>query len=74
MVTRFLMWLIDNVPMGRFAPWVFGLAIGRWPHRVTTTRPQPEPEYVVFQGFDDRINTGYRTTTRPQGDTGEDMG
>lgn len=33
-MSRFLMWLVDNVPMGRLAPWVFGLAMGRWPRRV----------------------------------------
>lgn len=31
---RFLFWLVFNVPLGRAAPWVFGLALGRWPHRV----------------------------------------
>lgn len=31
---RFLFWLIDNVPLGPIAPWVFGLAIGRMPRRV----------------------------------------
>lgn len=33
MFSSFLFWLIDNVPMGRLAPYVFGLAIGRVPHR-----------------------------------------
>lgn len=28
---NFCMWLFDNVPLGPLAPWVFGLAIGRWP-------------------------------------------
>lgn len=31
---RLLFWLVDNVPLGRAAPWVFGLAIGRWPRRM----------------------------------------
>ena len=30
---RFAMWIIDNVYIGRAAPWVFGFAIGRWPHK-----------------------------------------
>lgn len=30
----FLFWLIDNVPLGRLASWVFGLAIGSMPRRV----------------------------------------
>ena len=34
MMPKALLWLIDNVPMGRLAPWVFGLAIGRVPHRI----------------------------------------
>lgn len=34
MISRALFWLIDNVPMGRLAPWVFGLAMGRWPRKV----------------------------------------
>lgn len=33
-MSRVLMWLIDNVPCGRLGPWIFGLAIGRWPRRV----------------------------------------
>lgn len=34
MLSRALMWLVDNVPLGRAAPYVFGLAIGRWPRKV----------------------------------------
>ena len=29
--SKFLFWLVDNVPLGRLAPYVFGLAIGRMP-------------------------------------------
>lgn len=28
---RFLFWLVWHVPLGWFAPWVLGMAIGRWP-------------------------------------------
>lgn len=31
---RLLMWLVWNVPLGRLAPWVFGLAVGARPVRV----------------------------------------
>ena len=31
---RFLFWLIWNVPLGRAAPWVLGLAMKRRPRRV----------------------------------------
>ena len=27
-MNRFLFWLIDNIPLGRLAPYVFGLAVG----------------------------------------------
>lgn len=30
----FLFWLVKNVPLGRAAPWVLGLALGRWPRKV----------------------------------------
>lgn len=30
---RFLLWLVWRVPLGALAPWVFGLAIRRLPHR-----------------------------------------
>ena len=30
-MSRFLFWLIDNVPLGKLGPYVFGLAIGRMP-------------------------------------------
>lgn len=31
---RFLLWLVfDGPPLGRLAPWIFGLAIRRWPRR-----------------------------------------
>ena len=30
---KFLFWLLDNVPFGRAAPWVLGLALGRFPRR-----------------------------------------
>ena len=33
-MTKVLMWLVLNVPLGRLAPWVFGLAIGRRPRKV----------------------------------------
>ena len=29
----FLFWLVHNVPLGRLAPYIFGLAIGRMPKR-----------------------------------------
>lgn len=29
------MWLFDNVYLGRLAPWVFGFAINRMPHKIT---------------------------------------
>lgn len=29
-----LFWIIDNIPLGRLAPYVFGLAIGRKPKRI----------------------------------------
>jgi len=31
---RFLIWVFDHVRLGRFAPYVFGLIIGRMPHKV----------------------------------------
>lgn len=33
-MSGFLLWLVNNVPLGPLAPWVFGLAIGRMPRRV----------------------------------------
>lgn len=30
---RFLIWLIWHVSLGRLAPWVLGLALGRWPRK-----------------------------------------
>jgi len=34
----FLFWIIHNIPLGKLAPWVFGLAIGRKPHRIKETK------------------------------------
>jgi hypothetical protein len=31
---RFAMWLVNNVPLGKLAPYVFGFAIGRMPKRI----------------------------------------
>lgn len=31
---RALWWLVWHVRLGPLAPWVFGLALGRWPRRV----------------------------------------
>jgi hypothetical protein len=35
MISRFLFWLVldSRIPLGRLAPWIFGLAMGRWPHK-----------------------------------------
>ena len=34
-IQEFLIWLVwDGPKLGPLAPWVFGLAIGRWPHKV----------------------------------------
>lgn len=30
---KLLIWLIWRVPLGILAPWVFGLVVGRMPHR-----------------------------------------
>lgn len=33
---RFLFWLVidSKFPLGKLAPYVLGLAMGRWPHKV----------------------------------------
>jgi hypothetical protein len=30
---KILFWLVKNVPLGMFAPYVFGLAVGRMPKK-----------------------------------------
>lgn len=30
---KILAWVLHNVPLGSAAPWVFGLMVGRWPHK-----------------------------------------
>lgn len=37
---KICLWILDNIPLGPLAPWVFGLAIGRRPRR---TGPKPFP-------------------------------
>jgi hypothetical protein len=34
MIRQFLFWLVWNVPLGRLAPWVMGIAMGRMPRKV----------------------------------------
>ena len=43
MISRFLLWLVmdSSIRLGRLAPWVFGLAIGRWPHKVSEDESPP---------------------------------
>ena len=36
---RFLFWLVWNVPLGKAAPWILGLALGRRPHRIEQSEP-----------------------------------
>jgi hypothetical protein len=32
---RIAAWVFDNIPLPGWAqPWVFGMIIGRWPHKV----------------------------------------
>ena len=31
---KFALWLVNNVPLGRLAPYIFGFSIGRMPKRV----------------------------------------
>lgn len=33
-MSRLLIWLVWNVPLGPLAPWVLGLALGRKPQKV----------------------------------------
>jgi len=33
-MNRLLIWIVWNVPCGRLAPWLFGLAIKRKPKRI----------------------------------------
>lgn len=35
MIRTFLIWLAFDVPYVPFRAWIFGLAIGRMPHRVS---------------------------------------
>lgn len=30
---KMLLWIVDNVPLGKLAPWVFALAIGKMPRK-----------------------------------------
>lgn len=32
-MNRFLLWLVFNIPLGKLAPYVFGLAVGRKPEK-----------------------------------------
>lgn len=36
MVQRFCLWLVFDSPwtLGPLAPWVFGIGVGAWPHKV----------------------------------------
>lgn len=33
LISRGLVWIAFNVNLGPLNPWIFGLAIWRWPHR-----------------------------------------
>jgi len=37
---KILFWIVHNIPLGRLGPWVFGLAIGRKPHRVVKKKEE----------------------------------
>jgi hypothetical protein len=37
MLKRALFWAVWNVPLGRAAPWVLGLALGSRPRRVSVS-------------------------------------
>jgi hypothetical protein len=39
-VCRMLIML--DIPCGRYAPWVFGCALGRWPRRVRKDKEKPQ--------------------------------
>ncbi len=39
---RFLIWFVFNVPLGKSAPWIFGLAMGRMPHKVKNSQSKEE--------------------------------
>jgi hypothetical protein len=40
---RFLLRLVFTRDLGRLAPWVLGLALGRWPRKVIPDRPTSTP-------------------------------
>jgi len=49
MIRGFLFWLVWNVPLGRFAPWVMSLAMGRWPYRQMPKEKAVAPERQEYK-------------------------
>jgi len=54
MISKLALWLIFNVYLGRLAPWVFGLALGRWPHRAKDEMTMAELFKRITKPFLDR--------------------
>lgn len=44
MIKKIAMWLFDNVSLGKLTPYVFGLAIGRMPHRINENDQKEKAE------------------------------
>lgn len=44
MINRFLVWLVFNIPLGRFAPRVLGLALGSEPVKVSDPKQEADPQ------------------------------
>ena len=48
-------WLFHNVPLGRLAPWVFGVAIGMVPHSMKDIRKEVERDREKMQGHGESV-------------------
>lgn len=49
-MNNLLLWIVFNIPLGKFAPYVLGIALGSIPHKLienTDDRQNSKKGYVV---------------------------
>lgn len=60
---RLLLWIIAKIPLGKFAPYVLGLALGCWPQKIDEDEEDESEYFRIKKQWEEIKRDGKREET-----------